>query len=291
MTGRMMRSACLFLIVAGVLTGGAGAQNPTAEIPASAIVSTAQEREGSAATARDFLVVAGGADTSGGATGRNVSLDWIRVLEKQDAFFSGGFSSFWAPASHWSFGKGSAAFRPADKFILEGQARIGAGHTGNTSFPYRVFNGTLTYQSFSRLHLRFGTEQIRIAETHGNIVKPGVTLLVSRLVAADMTYAGSVSGNVGTAYLAGRIDVAAQPAGFFGGVAAGHTTPEVFDLHVGMPPTQQSLWEGYFGVRLEVWRAEWNVVSDFTSVGETRKRAVTLSVKVPLKFAGGGNGR
>ena len=60
------------------------------------------------------------------------------------------------------------------------------------------------------------------------------------------------------------------------------TTPEVFDLYIGAPRTEQDLWQAYFGVRLVGWRAEWTLVSDFTSVGETRKPALTLSMKVPL---------
>ncbi len=214
--------------------------------------------------------------------GGNGSVDWVHAGENGRTY-TAGVAVFSIAQSHWAFGRGGASFRPRPRFTLQGQASVGGGSTPGADFYYQIYEGGLSYKVSQRLYLKFADEYLRIAATHGSLLKTGIIFVPGRRLATDFTYAHSVGGNVGTEFFAGRFDVNVRKITVLSGFALGRATPEIFNVNVGRAPLQRDLREGFIGFRAPLSRFDLTVVADVLNLEATHKRSLTVSLKLPIR--------
>jgi hypothetical protein len=92
-----------------------------------------------------------------------------------------------------------------------------------------------------------------------------------------VSYADSVSGNLGTHLTSGRIDLFGPKVGFLGGVAFGQVSPTVLGLEGAIPG--KTLSEGYVGVTKHLPRArgDLTLVVDYQDLSGSSRVTVTLN--------------
>jgi hypothetical protein len=226
---------------------------------------------------------------SSGDRGGNGSLDWVHADEK-GRNYTAGVSIFSLGENRWAYGKGGGAIRVATRtgrpVTLQGQASIGGGHSGGAPFAYRVLSGSGTYPAGRRLYLKLGEEYLHIAGTRGHMLTPGVTLLPTHRLAVDLSYTHSAAANFKTEFVSGRLEFASRTIAVFGGFAVGDSIPETVNLLHSDLSRSQNIRDGFVGVTVPLAGAKFTVVSDFLSLGPTRRQTVTLSLKVPLRSQG-----
>src|SRR5258708_16524808 len=83
---------------------------------------------------------------------------------------------------------------------------------------------------FHRLSVQLDDRQYEVEKTHGNLPKLGLSYLCNPHVLTTVSYAHSVSGNLGTHLTAGRIDGYGPKVNFLAVVAFVHVSPPVFGL-------------------------------------------------------------
>ncbi len=247
-------------------------------------LSGGQEEFAPAATpGTDSLIVAGEWNHFVPAVnGGNGSVDWVHAGENGRTY-TGGVAVFAISNSHWAFGRVGASFRPRPRFTLQGQASVGGGSTPGAEFYYQIYEGGLSYKVSQRLYLKFADEYIRIAATHGSLLKTGIIFVPARRLATDFTYAHSAGGNVGTEFFAGRFDVNVRKITVLSGFAVGRATPEIFNVNVGRAPLQRDLREGFVGFRAPLSRFDLTLVADILNLNATHKRSLTVSFKLPIR--------
>ncbi len=96
-------------------------------------------------------------------------------------------------------------------------------------------------------------------------------------VLTAVSYADSVSGNLGTHLTSARIDVYTSKVNFLAGAAFGQVSPTVLGLEFVVPG--KSLREGYVGVTkpLPHTRGALTLVVDYQDLSGSNRVAVTLS--------------
>ena len=234
------------------------------------------------APAGDFLAISGSVDRYGpGSLGSNGSLDWVHA-PGADRTYTLGFGVYSVNSSRWSFGKLGGAYHWNARTTVQGQASIGGGHTDGNGFGYQIYDGSLTYKVNPRIYARLGDQFFQVAGSREHLVKPGLLVVPTRRLQADITYAHSVSGDVGTQYVFGRIDVTARSLHFLGGFSAGRSSPQHLNLDIGSPPASQNFQEGFFGVGVPLSKTVLSVVADVLNADPTRRRSVTINWKVPI---------
>jgi hypothetical protein len=92
-----------------------------------------------------------------------------------------------------------------------------------------------------------------------------------------VSYAYSVSGNLGTHLTSGRIDMYGSAVNFLAGVSFGQVSPSVIGLEIVLPG--KSLKEGYVGMtkKLPHRRGDLTLVVDYQDLSGSNRVAVTLS--------------
>jgi len=234
----------------------------------------------------DALILTGGFNrVSSAADGGSASLDWVH-LTWPGKTYTAGVEVHSIGNSRWSFAKISAPLLKQERGELRIRADLGGGKTVGEDFPYQIYEASASYQAARRLYLTLNEQYLRIGDARGHLLKPGAMLLLSPRLTAEGSFARSIAGNIQTQFAAGRLDLAAQPVGIFGGVVIGHTAPEIVKVGIGNGTPGQDLREAYFGVRLRFQEIEWTVVADFPDLGTNRQQTLTVGVKLPLRRSG-----
>jgi hypothetical protein len=96
-------------------------------------------------------------------------------------------------------------------------------------------------------------------------------------VLTTISYADSVSGNLGTHLTSGRIDLSGSKVSFLGGVAFGQVSPTILGLEIVIPGKRLS--EGYVGATKHLPRArgDLTLVVDYQDLSGSSRVAVTLN--------------
>ena len=263
----MKRLVCSLLLIIGVTVALAAA--PADGSPA-------------VAPANDFLAFSGSVDRYGpGSFGSNGSLDWVHASGAARTY-SVGFSAYSVDSSRWSFGKVGGAYHWNARTTFQAEASIGGGHTDGRGFGYQVYDGSLTYKVNPRIYAHLGDQFLQIGGSREHLLKPGLLMVPTRHLQADLTYAHSVSGDVSSQYIFGRIDVTIRTLDFLSGFSAGHSSPQHLNLDIGSPSASQDFREGFFGVGVPLSDTVLSVVTDVLNAGPTRRRGVTFTWKVPV---------
>jgi hypothetical protein len=206
------------------------------------------------------------------------SLNWTHYLTPDTVFGLGAEHQF-VEESKWTFGtlRGAAGFGdPGSKFTLFGEVQYGAGDDNGRDFDYGVavlgFSQSFTPKFFVHLEGR----QIEIDTSHGNLPKLGLTYVWSPRVATTVSYAHSVSGNLGTELTSARLDIYG-PVNLIVGGAWGQADPAVVNLQ-GLSLPAQDLREGFFGIGKAFSRAEVLLLGDYLKLADSEKVTVTLNI-------------
>jgi len=182
--------------------------------------------------------------------------------------------------AQWTFGSvnGSLTRDLGDaRYSFYGEAHEGAGDDGPRAFKYSVVAAGIFGTYFHRLSVQLEDRQFDVETTHGNLPKLGLSYLVNPHVLTGVSYADSVSGNLGTHLTSARIDVYTSKANFLADGAFGQASPTVLNLDVNLPG--KTLNEGYVGMTkpLRHLRADLTLVVDYQDLSGSGRVAVTLT--------------
>jgi len=102
----------------------------------------------------------------------------------------------------------------------------------------------------------------------------------------NISYAHSISGNLGTRLGFVRIDYYGKSANFIIGGAGGKASPDIVDLH-GLFTPGATLREGFIGVGKPLKNTDLTLLGDYIKLGQTERVTVTLNCTVHLRGRGG----
>ncbi len=268
MTGRpdARRVGALFLACAGLSAPAA-----------------AQSTEPPAASAPPRAVLAAGWQFDPAFSGDGAStwsIDWTRQLAGGRVLTVGG-GLHAIDESRWFVARAGTTARPWPKVTVSGQGSVGGGHTAGAGFAHLTSRGDLTFHATSWAAVSVGDEYISIDRARGHLVRTNAALRASTVVAVDLGVAASAGGNLNATFAVARVDVATRPVAFFGGAAAGRTTPEVLAL-TGAASGSQSLRQAFMGISTPVWRGDLRVAVDVLHLPAIVRRSVLVTVVVPV---------
>lgn len=239
----------------------------------------------------EHAIIAGGRfdDLTAEAIDGGGTLDWIYTSSFGNAVFAGA-AAYAVGDAHWAFGRLGGAFRPVERFILHGEINYGsgeredsggAGGTEESDFPYLIGKAGLSYELIpKRLFLKFEDQYYEVDDTEGHLIRGGVLVQATEALSAQLDYAESISGNLNTQFGFGRLDYSVPSARFFGGLAVGRSTPEIFDGVIRREAQPQDTLEFFAGVVVPVSRYEFTLAVSHLKLEETSKTPLNLSVRL-----------
>jgi hypothetical protein len=182
--------------------------------------------------------------------------------------------------AHWTFASvnGSLTRTLGDaRYGFYGEAHEGAGDDGPNAFKYSVVAAGVVGTYYHRFSVQLDDRQYEVEKTHGNLPKLALSYVWNPHVLTTISYAYSVSGNLGTHLTAGRIDLYGSSVSFLGGFAFGQVSPTVLGLELVIPG--KTLSEGYVGVTKPFPRArgDLTLVVDYQDLSGSSRVAVTLN--------------
>ena len=214
--------------------------------------------------------------TNGGGGG---SVGWLHNFDA-DTLAGVAVEHQGISASQWTFGSLNGSLTRelgGARYSAYGEAHEGAGDDGPRAFKYSVVAAGIIGTYSHRLSVQLEDRQFDVETTHGNLPKLGLSYLVNPHILAAVSYADSVSGNLGTHLTSARIDAYTSKANFLAGAAFGQVSPTVLGLEFVVPG--KSLREGYVGVTkpLPNRRGELTLVVDYQDLSGSNRVAVTLN--------------
>jgi len=267
-------------------------QPPHARIGLAGAVATIMLLAAGVARADDQLILSGNGATLSGATGGGGgSLNFLHSMTHGVIGVGGEYQKL--ATSRWAFGSltGALLENSGDtKWTVSGELHRGAGDTdefaGTHHYSYGVYalGGSATFDN--RLTLQLETRQFDIDTTHGNLPKVGLGMLWARSWLTTVSYANSVSGNLGTELITLRLDRYGRLVDFTAGAAGGHAAPAVVDIHTGALGPAPRYREGYMGFTHRFSRADLALLGDYLDLSGTHRITVTLTVTVHLDRRG-----
>jgi len=182
--------------------------------------------------------------------------------------------------AHWTFGSlnGSLSREIGDaRYSFYGEAHEGAGDDGPHAFKYSIVAAGVFGTYFHRLSVQLEDRQFEVEKTHGNLPKLGLAYSWNPRILTAVSYADSVSGNLGTHLTSARIDIFGSPVNFLAGMAFGQVAPAVIGLEIVLPG--KSLKEGYVGATktLAHGRGDLTLVVDYQDLSGSGRVAVMLN--------------
>jgi len=232
------------------------------------------------ATADDRIILSADGSTLPGTNGGGGgSIGWLHNFDA-DTLAGVAVEHQGISVAQWTFASinGSLArtFGNA-RYAFYGEAHEGAGDDGPQAFKYSVVAAGVVGTYFNRLSVQLDDHQYEVEKTHGNLPKLGLSYLWNPHVLTTVSYADSVSGNLGTHLTAGRIDLYGSKVSFLGGVAFGQVSPTVLGLQLVIPG--KTLSEGYVGVTkpLPSARGDLTLVVDYQDLSGSSRVAVMLN--------------
>jgi hypothetical protein len=154
----------------------------------------------------------------------------------------------------------------------------GDGDDDGRKFDYSVAVLGLSQNFGRKFSVQLEGRQIDIDTTHGNLPKIGLTYVWSPRLITNVSYADSVSGNLGTQLTSARMDYYGKRINMLLGGSTGEANPAVLVLQPGvvLPASQSN--EYFLGFSKPFKRAEVQLLGDLLEVSGSKKYTVTLSV-------------
>jgi hypothetical protein len=226
-----------------------------------------------------ILLSADGSTLPGTNGGGGGSIGWLHNFDA-DTLAGVAVEHQVMSVAQWTFASANGyvtrAFGDA-RYGIYGEAHEGAGDDGPNAFKYSIVAAGVVGTFFHRLSVQLDDRQYEVEKTHGNLPKLGLSYLWNPHVLTTVSYADSVSGNLGTHLTAGRIDLYGPKVNFLGGVAFGQVSPTVLGLELVIPGKKLS--EGYVGVTkpLPKARGDLTLVVDYQDLSGSSRVAVMLN--------------
>lgn len=213
------------------------------------------------------------------ADGGGGSLNYLHYITP-DALIGIGAEHQFIADSKWSFGslRGSYGFGAAEtKTTLFGEANVGRGDEDGRDFDYGVAVLGLSQSLGGKLSVQLETRQIEVDRSEGNLPKVGLTFVWNPRWLTNVSYARSVSGNLGTELTSARIDRYGKRVNVFIGGATGTADPVVLNLPPGVTLPVSDLSQGFAGIGVSFLRGQVQLVGDYLESGDSERITVTLS--------------
>jgi len=226
-----------------------------------------------------LILSANGVRLTGVDDGGGGSLNYLHYLAP-DAMIGIGAEHQFIADSSWTFGSLRAAYgfgAPATKTTLFGELHLGGGDEDGREFDYGIAVVGVSQFLSSKFSLQLETREIDVDLSDGNLPKLGLTYVWSPRWLTNVSYAHSVSGNLGTELTSARIDYYGQHVNLFIGGAFGSADPVVLNLPPGAGQPVNNLKEGFAGVGKAFSRGEVQLVGDYLESGESERITVTLT--------------
>ncbi len=235
----------------------------------------------SAASADRIVISANGSTLTGASGGGGGSLSWLHDFSSGVFGIAGEYQTL--ANAHWAFGSLSGSLTggsPEDKWTLYGDVHLGEGDIGSyyglQRFDYDVegagvagtFDGKLTVQAEAR--------QYDIDTAHGNLPKISVGYLWTPHLQTTVSYARSVSGNLGTELATLRLDYFGRTVNWLIGGATGHVAPPIVNFYTGQTGPAPQYREGYLGIVKAFSGFDLSLLGDYLTVSGTRRITLTL---------------
>jgi len=240
------------------------------------------------ARADDRLILSGdGATLTGTNGGEGGSINYLHDMTRGLIGVGGEYQKL--STSSWEFGSLTGALRGASgdtSWTVDGEVHQGAGRTeeyfGTHHYGYGVeaigASGTFN----SQVTLQLETRQFDIDTTRGNLPKAGIGVLWARTWLTTVSYARSVSGNLGTEFATLRIDRFGRVVNLIAGGAAGHVAPAVVNIQTGALGPAPQYREGYVGFTRKFTRVDLGLLGDYLTLSGTKRVTLTLTCTVHL---------
>jgi hypothetical protein len=214
--------------------------------------------------------------TNGGGGG---SIGWLHNFDA-DTLAAVAVEHQEISVAQWTFASVNGAVTRTfgnARYGFYGEAHEGAGDDGPNAFKYSIVAAGVVGTYFGKLSVQLEDRQYDVEKTHGSLPKLAVSYLWTPRVLTTVSYADSVSGNLGTHLTSGRIDLFGPKVGFLGGVAFGQVSPTVLGLEGAIPG--KTLSEGYVGVTKHLPRArgDLTLVVDYQDLSGSSRVTVTLN--------------
>lgn len=228
--------------------------------------------------------------TNGGAGG---SIGWLHNFDPDSLIIvAAEYQSL--SIAHWSFGSLAGAVTRGGanaRYTLSADAHEGAGDNGPRAFHYSIAGAGITGTYFQRLSILVEDHRIDVDTTHGNLPKVGLSVLWGPHWQTSISYANSVSGNLGTRLTSARVDKYGTAVNVFGGAAFGKASPDLLNLEGQIIAPGHTLREGYMGVSRSFGHARHDVtlIADYLNLSGSKKATLTLSYVFHVQAVGGGH--
>jgi hypothetical protein len=238
-----------------------------------------------APSADTLLFSANGSTLTGASGGGGGSIGWLHDFSSGVLGIAGEYQTL--ADSHWAFGSLTGAVSTGNssaKWTFSGDAHLGsgdiAGYQGLHRFDYDVEGADVAGTFASKLTLQLDAQQYDVDTTHGTLPKAGVGYLWSPHWQTTVSYARSVTGNLGTELETARIDHYGATVNWLLGGASGHVAPAVVNLYTGIHVPAPQLREGYLGISKSFAGSDWSILGDYMKVANERR--ITLTVVCSL---------
>lgn len=210
--------------------------------------------------------------------GAGGSLNWLHYLTP-DALFGLGAEHQSIEDSKWTFGSIRGAWSRGDsasRFTLFGEAHYGEGDEAGRDFDYSIAVLGLSQSFTPKFSVQLEGREIDIDTTYGNLPKLGLTYVWTPRLVTNVSYAHSVSGNLGTELTTVRIDHYGRSLNLILGGATGRADPSVVNLQPGSTLPAQDLTQGFLGIGKVFARGEVQLLGDYLRLADSEKVTLTL---------------
>lgn len=233
-----------------------------------------------------LMFTANGSTLSQASGGGGAGVRWLHNVSA-GALISAGAEYQTIADSHWTYGSLTGALTrgggSSPRWSLYGEIHQGAGSTAGDSFTYSVAVAGIDHSLTNALSLQVEDRHIDIDRTHGNLPKLGISYLWNPRLLTSVSYANSVSGNLGTELVSGRIDYYGQGFNALAGGAFGDAAPAVVNLQTGLLLPEPSLKQVFVGFAKPFSRVELMAVADYLDLDGTERWTLTVSCTVHLR--------
>lgn len=257
----------LALAVACVPLRPAAASDPSAAAPAPP-----------AGPSTDNIVISGNGSTLTDATGGGGgSLTWLHDFSSGVLGVGGEYQRL--ANAHWEFGSLSGSVSTGNtsaKWTFSADAHVGKGDIGQQPFDYDVEGAGVSGAFGGKLILQLEDRQYDVYTTHGNMPKAGLGVLWNPHWQTTVSYARSITGNLGTEIETLRLDHYGHELNWLLGAASGHVAPPVVNLYTGLAGPAPRYREGYLGLSKSFTRSDWSILGDYLKVANEKRITLTI---------------
>lgn len=235
----------------------------------------------SAPAANNLVFSANGSTLTGASGGGGGSLTWLHDFSSGVLGLGGQYQTL--ADAHWAFGtlSGSVSTGNASaKWTFSGDAELGDGdigaYQGLQRFNYDVEGADISGTFASKLTVQLEGRQYDVDTTHGTMPKAALGYLWTPHLQTTVSYARSVSGNLGTQIETVRVDHYGRSVNWLLGGAAGHVAPPVVNLYTGLTGAAPQYREGYVGLSKAFAGSDWAILGDYLKVANERRITLTI---------------